>query len=270
MTWHEMFGINLDFDTYKHLIYPVCGLQKRTMPTFYSCYTDEDCDCCPPSLTLRPCWAPISLWTIGTTTKTCLNVNMDVWELFQGRLENCEPVLKEQHLGQQPNSHLYTEHYWERVFVLHVLIDGLVPPQKLMTPFTISPARCSPLVSVPEPAPSSPRCCLRSARHHPPPDPSTAKNKTPPAHRSASTALTCHLRTTHLLYSHTTDFSTWVNRLGEGPLKNWTLEWQTLRRWVHFMLWIEGLWMWSCRGVSLNQSRLLFSFSEKKKTTLYT
>lgn len=93
MTWHEMFGINLDFDTYKHLIYPVCGLQKRTMPTFYSCYTDEDCDCCPPSLTLRPCWAPISLWTIGTTTKTCLNVNMDVWELFQGRLENCEPVL---------------------------------------------------------------------------------------------------------------------------------------------------------------------------------
>lgn len=56
-------------------------------------YTDEDCGCRPPSLTLRPRWTQISLWTIGTTTKTCLNVNTDMWELFQGRLENCEPVL---------------------------------------------------------------------------------------------------------------------------------------------------------------------------------
>ncbi|XP_047187685.1 SKI family transcriptional corepressor 1a isoform X3 [Scophthalmus maximus] len=48
---------------------------------------------------------------------------------------------------------------------------------KLTTPFTISLARCSTPVSVPEPAPSSPRCCLHSVRHDPAPDPSTAKKK---------------------------------------------------------------------------------------------
>ena len=45
---------------------------------------------------------------------------------------------------------------------VHILTDGSAPPQKLTTPFTISPARCSPLASAAGPAPSSPRWCLRS------------------------------------------------------------------------------------------------------------
>lgn len=59
---------------------------------------------------------------------------------------------------------------------LHVLTEGSVPPQKLTTPFIISPARCSPHVSVPEAAPSNPHCCLHSAQPDPASDRSTAKH----------------------------------------------------------------------------------------------
>lgn len=115
-------------------------------------------------------------------------------------------------------------------FPLHVLTDGLVPPQKLTTPFTISPARCSPPVSAPEPAPSNPRCCLPSAWHNTAPDSSTAqKNKKKIIIKKSNTYIhtrtyidmntqarlkSSHLppRSTNLLYRCTADFSTWLEQ----------------------------------------------------------
>lgn len=84
-------------------------------------------------------------------------------------------------------------------------------------------------------------------------------------HRSASRALmcsppTCNPRIINLLYRYTTDFSTWVKtpRLGEGfgsdlspPLKTEHLSKRhqdLLKRGVHFMLWIKGLLIWSCKA----------------------
>lgn len=91
-----------------------------------------------------------------------------------------------------------------------------------MTPFTISPARCSPLVSVPEPAPSNPRCCLPSATtlHLTPAQPKKKKEEKN-THRSASWALMCspltwNPRITNLLYRYTTDSSTWVKTSTRG------------------------------------------------------
>lgn len=153
---------------------------------------------------------------------------------------------------------------------------GPVPPQKLTTPFTISPARCSLLVSAPERAPSNPRCCLRSVSAPPgtcAPDPSTATKKKKERRKKGSPPeFTLHPRITDAFFTHLRNLALeWtppenIDR-SDVSSTNWTF---TVRKEIseRGVQAEDGSLMWGREAETkdfLIQSCLLLNSSEKKK-----
>lgn len=98
--------------------------------------------------------------------------------------------------------------------------------------------------------------------HLTPAQPKRKKKKTY-SHRSASRALmcsppTCNPRITNLLYRYTPEFSTWDHietrrrfwqrALTPKPELLSKRDQDLLKHGVHFMLWIKGLSIWSCKA----------------------